>query len=68
MLVEVSERSARTVTRYKEFVYRSGEQSLNVDGLFVGYEGDLDDFNLSMYLKLKSAYEKYHELNRKYGT
>lgn len=68
MLVEVGERSAQTVSRYKEYVYRSGERSLSVDGLFVGYEGDLDDFNLSMYLKLKSAYEKYHELNRKYGT
>lgn len=68
MLVEVGERSARTVSRYKEYVYRRGEQSLIVDGKFMGYEGDLDDFNLSMYLKLKDAFEKYHELNRKYGT
>lgn len=68
MLVEVGERSARTVTRNTEYVYRSGEKSLNVDGMFVGYEGDLDELNLSMYIKLKDAYEKYHELNRKYGT
>lgn len=68
MLVEVSERSARTVSRYKEYEYVSDENSLIVDGSFEGYETMLVDDDLEMYLKLKSAYERYHELNRKYGT